>query len=86
MLVGEYLNEEESFRGGYSSSLNILTRFLSILELTRPLIGYQVSAGLFFIPERSVKGNGISTMSPLFIYISPLGRLQNKALPLPLKI
>lgn len=29
----------------------------------------RIRAGLFFIPERSVNGNGIKTMSPLIIYI-----------------
>ena len=61
------------------SCVEIKANVTSISPLTR------TSAGLFLLPDKSVKGNGISTISPFFICMFLSNLQQNTDPPRPLK-
>ena len=66
-----FSNEGESF-------IPVLSAHFICVEMNETVISRSLatktSAGLFLLPVRSVKGNGISMISPFFIYIVPLDR------------
>jgi len=56
------------------SSISVSSFYLSCVEIKARVISVSLlistNAGLFLVPDKSVNGNGISTISPFFINIS----------------